>query len=341
MLGPTTTALEFRLITTAVDFCNFGKNIKTIAGFQNQSCSSGELHILSMFFEKEQQTTLTSAIDKHDNGHSFFTQSTANSLDTKKYFCYIFRYIAVHPLPDDTTHEYVIAEYGCDFSNYCVNRTVDQVLNNVTINNQTGKLYCCSKENCNDLDKVHAPSENRICHEGTQNLTSILVGGLKSCHHPDAACAKSTLYMPDGKIESYFCDNENQCSSALISSGAFKTCANKTVDNVTSELCCCDQNKCYSPPWLIPSHPVEELHPENAPPVAKMDKTIEKPGDGKSDSLLITGLLTVLLFVCGLAAGAVFILTCKKRRKNRQDPNVIMQYERLSSDIDIDEAVVL
>ncbi|XP_055866162.1 uncharacterized protein LOC106061581 [Biomphalaria glabrata] len=336
-------AITFSLMFTVsgVEFCYYGRNIKSIHGFQNQSCSSGELHILNIFLDTEQQTTLTSGRNEHvTQGSSSFSHSAIKSLEQKKQFCYVFRYVTTHPLPDDFIHESVQVTYGCDYDDICINRTLNEVLNNVTINNHMGKLYCCSKDNCNDLEKVHSSSENRVCHESMKNLTSVSVGGLKSCQHADAVCAKSTVYLPEGKIEKYFCDNENLCTGKLVL-GAFQSCTNQTEDNVTKELCCCDHSKCYSPPWLDVSYPNEEFDPENFPSLSKLDKTIEKPGAERTDSLLITGLLTVLLFVSGLGAGAVFILSCKKRRKNRQDPNVIMQYERLSSDIDVDEAVVL
>uniref|UniRef100_A0A2C9LWV6 Uncharacterized protein n=1 Tax=Biomphalaria glabrata TaxID=6526 RepID=A0A2C9LWV6_BIOGL len=359
----------YRFTVSGVEFCYYGRNIKSIHGFQNQSCSSGELHILNIFLDTEQQTTLTSGRNEHvTQGSSSFSHSAIKSLEQKKQFCYVFRYVTTHPLPDDFIHESVQVTYGCDYDDICINRTLKEVLNNVTINNHMGKLYCCSKDNCNDLEKVHASSENRVCHESMKNLTSVSVGGLKSCQHADAVCAKSTVYLPEGKIEKYFCDNENLCTGKLVL-GAFQSCTNvsvtmwiyfvfinvgfkitiksyglasnqvrlKIVDMVNSYKQWLD----LKPPWLDVSHPNEEFDPENFPSLSKLDKTIEKPGAERTDSLLITGLLTVLLFVSGLGAGAVFILSCKKRRKNRQDPNVIMQYERLSSDIDVDEAVVL
>lgn len=62
----------------------------------------------------------------------------------------------------------------------------------------------------------------------------------------------------------------------------------------------------------------------------------------RNDKWALTGLVIALVFVAGIGGGVFITVVCRKHKRPRPDPNVIMQYERLSaSDVDVDDAVVL
>lgn len=108
------------------------------------------------------------------------------------------------------------------------------------------------------------------------------------------------------------------------------------MDNRTQELCCCDASLCFEPPNA-------ESKNTNVSVSHNLDtRTIDKPTAEKDDKLTITGLVAALVFVAGIGGGIIIVMVCKMRRLPRPDPNVIMQYERLSaSDVDVNDAVFL
>ena len=96
------------------------------------------------------------------------------------------------------------------------------------------------------------------------------------------------------------------------------------------------------PEWLE-QRANNTIGPINVPPFEPIGATIHKPRKKKTTSAaLITGLVAAIVVIAGFAAGIVFITACKRRKRRRRDPNVIMQYERLSvSDGEVEDAVVL
>ena len=121
-------------------------------------------------------------------------------------------------------------------------------------------------------------------------------------------------------------------------------CEQTTVDNVTQQLCCCNSNQCFVPQW--PVHSADDANnticPIKGPPLQPMGSTIDKPGRKKTSTALITGMVAAIVIMAGFAAGAILVTAYKRRKRRRRDPNVIMQYERLSvSDREIEDAVVL
>ncbi|CAL1538275.1 unnamed protein product [Lymnaea stagnalis] len=319
---------------TAAYFCYFGKDINSLNALQNQSCTTGELHLLSSLLLTEQQT-LSSNVDKQ-------TMSDVEQEEKKHSFCYAFRFVEVLLLANDVKKESVHVEFGCDLDslNICEKQPLDQILKNKTVGHHNGQLLCCYGENCNDLEKIHLPAENRVCFEGVKNKTDVPDGGLNSCKQPDVVCAKRTVYMSDGKIERYFCDNKRECFQPLMTSGAYKSCTNTSIGyNTTEELCCCDQNRCYLPTWFTSPLNVKNGTSDNEPLLRT--NAIDNPMQEKNEKAIITGLAAIFLFIIGFGAGFILVVACKRHRKPRRDPNVIMQYERLASDPDMEDAVVL
>ena len=69
---------------------------------------------------------------------------------------------------------------------------------------------------------------------------------------------------------------------------------------------------------------------------------MDKPfGTESSNSLVMSGIVASLFLIVSFGVGIAVMVVCKRRQAS-QDPNVIMQYERLSnSEMEGIEAVVL
>ncbi|XP_059165817.1 uncharacterized protein LOC131948286 [Physella acuta] len=319
---------SFILPVFSAGHCNYGNDISNQLMFQNQSCVTGEKHLSNLLHVYKNSSP--------DSGETDVSNLTANA----SHHCYIFRFVATTLLSHEVKKEAIHVEYGCDFQEFCKDKQLDQVLPNVTVGSDTGLLFCCAASNCNMLDAIpHLPAENRVCFDGVKNGSDHISGELESCLHPDVVCAKKTIFHPEGKVESYFCDNDKLCLETM-SSGAFKACFNTSVGNKTvEELCCCDQSQCFLPPGTNLPASLKDNSTDEKPP--SVGNTLQKPGSEKTDKLLVTGLIATFLFITGVGVGIVLVVACRKPKEPRRDPNVIMQYERLSSDLDMEDAVVL
>ncbi|GFR78596.1 hypothetical protein ElyMa_000536900 [Elysia marginata] len=326
-------------------FCYHGNDINTLDALVNETCLTNQLHTLKPSMSDEQQTAMPPFEE---------TEADPNTQTLVSPHCYIFRHITTTIYASGTRQESVSISLGCDRGRACDNKSLNKILYNAT--RQNSQLYCCSSDNCNFVDRIpdiatdlahiaprHPEIVAQFCYHGTNNVSGTPTAEIRPCSQSDVACARRTTFLPQGKIKDYFCDNGRSCSEHQ-SSGAYHSCSNKTVDNITQELCCCNENKCFMPHWhgLTADDVNNTISPERDPSLKPMGSTINKPGKKSKSSALITGLVAGIVLVAGLAAGIIFVRACKRRKSQCRDPNVIMQYERLSvSDAEMEDAVVL
>lgn len=113
------------------------------------------------------------------------------------------------------------------------------------------------------------------------------------------------------------------------------------VDNTTQKLCCCDTSLCFEPQSTSLEDAEKNMN-YSVPDLSDSGTVVAQPAIRKLDSLMLVILAAVLVFVTGVGGGISIVVTCKRHRRPRPDPDVIMQYERLSgSDPDAEDAVVL
>ncbi|XP_005103693.2 uncharacterized protein LOC101855810 [Aplysia californica] len=323
---------------TCANFCYYGKDVNSIKALQNQSCLTGEVHLLKTLYvtDYSEKSQTEDPVDKQ----SANLKQAANNGSKN---CFVFRHISTNVLQDNVKQESVHTQYGCDFKNVCRDVLHDDIIVNVTMNGSLGQLFCCSSDNCNNISKIpHLPAENRVCYEGYSNNTGSQVAKMKSCSRPDALCAKKTMFT-DGKevMQHYFCDQDKLCEEQLAS-GAFRSCHGRVLEsNMTEELCCCDGNICFKPPWVSASEELGDGSLNNTYSDWYMNHPIHKPSGRRQSGLVISGIIAALVMIISFGIGAVVVVVCKRRQPSR-DPNVIMQYERLSnSEPDGIEAVIL
>ncbi|RUS76798.1 hypothetical protein EGW08_015444 [Elysia chlorotica] len=323
-------------------YCFHGNIVNNEGSLRRESCLDRKLHEHKAQMSHENQTSeapLEAKQAEEDQGSP--DSLSWSEVDHESVpVCYIFRHI--------TTTIYTIKQesvdmvFGCDFGHLCDKKELNKVLYNAT--RQNSQLFCCNDENCNNADKLpHMALENQLCYHGSNNGTDSPTAEIQPCSNPDVSCARKTTFLPQGMIEDYFCDNDDSCAK-YIASGAYRTCTNTTADNITQQLCCCKSNKCFVPQWPSPS--VDDANktasPVKVPPLQPMGSTIHKPGPKKRSTALITGIVSALVIMTVFAAAAILITTYKRRKRQMRNPNVIMQYERLSvSDKEVEDAVVL
>ncbi|CAG5136635.1 unnamed protein product [Candidula unifasciata] len=314
-------------------YCYFGFDVSSPDALKNQTCSTRQVSLSKTLLEPDQETSPAyTAMKVHELDDGGFHRQHDTD---RNYHCYIFRYVSVQML-HDFQHESVHIEFGCDYNNLCHNKEIGKVLRQESVNGSHSKLFCCNTENCNTVNELpHLPAENRICYQGTDNNTEAVPVQKVSCVHPDIMCAMTTTYYPDGIVESYFCDNEKLCQDNMLP-GSFRSCYQLLVDNTTQKICCCDASLCFAPP-----NSEGKAISVNTSSIADT-RTVDSLPAEKTDKWALTGLVIALLFVTGIGGGIFIVVLCRKHKRPRPDPNVIMQYERLSaSDVDVDDAVVL
>ncbi|BFY98840.1 hypothetical protein BsWGS_01880 [Bradybaena similaris] len=318
----------------AAKYCYHGFDVSSSDSLRNQTCLTGLVSLSKTLLETDQDTSPAySTLKVHEFDDGNFNRD--HDIE-RNYHCFIFRYVAVQMIHNDFQHESVHMEFGCDYNNLCHNKEMGKVLHRESVNGSHGQLFCCDTENCNKVSELpHLPAENRICYHGTDNKTEAITAQKVSCVHPDIMCAKTTTYFQDGKVESYFCDNDKLCQDKMLP-GSFRSCYKSLVDNTTQELCCCDTSLCFAPPNA-------EGKSINVNTSSIVDtKIVDNLAAERNDKWALTGLVIALVFVTGIGGGVFITVACRKNKRPRPDPNVIMQYERLSaSDVDVDDAVVL
>ncbi|GFO48396.1 histone-lysine N-methyltransferase SETMAR [Plakobranchus ocellatus] len=323
--------------TDGAQFCYSGIDVNSLNALKNETCLTKELHLPKSLMSDNQQTSPApeESKDGEENLDIFHTKN--KSQINPIFFCFTHRFITTKIYPSGVLQQSVHVAFGCDSGHVCSNKELNKILHNVTGDNS--ELYCCHDNNCNNVDHLLRPgSENRFCYHGSNNVSYSPRAKVLACTQPDVSCARKTIFHPQRKIREYFCDNGKSCSQQM-SSGAFRSCANTTSGNLTQELCCCNTNNCFVPSWPAAPRDSESKMGCSFEPIGD---TINKPRKKKTSTALITGLASAIA-VAGFAAGIIFLVAYKKRKRHkRRDPNVIMQYERLSvSDAEIADAVVL